>query len=116
MMGVMDIQQEVKTVEKELLELIINHLKKHTLDLETAQKLAKDFLALLPIQDQQDLLNKLKALGGHYDEAQQLYVDEMSRVSDEERNSVLNRMRDAIKQGNIDHAILVARSKQGGVS
>ena len=108
----MDIIQEVNVVEKELLGLIISHLENNQLDAQKAQSLAKDFLATLPIADQQDLLTKLKHLGDSYQEAKEVYVEELSKVSNQQRDQALTKMRDAIKQGRIEHAVTVAKSLQ----
>ncbi len=104
----MDIQQEVEEVKKELVELIIKHLREKKLPTEKAKKLAGDFLNVLPINDQQDLLAKLKNLGQEYQEAREIYVEELKKTSEEQRDQTLSEMRDHIKQGNIDKAIEVA--------
>ena len=104
----MDIQQEVEEVKKELVELIIKHLRQNKLPAQKAKKLAEDFLNVLPISDQQDLLEKLKNLGENYLEAKEVYVDELKRISEEQRDQTLSQMRDHIKQGNIDKAVEAA--------
>ena len=55
----MDIQKEVEQIKKELVDLIVLHLKANKMEAQTAQKLAADFLAILPVKDQKDLLDKL---------------------------------------------------------
>ena len=106
----MDITAEVEEVKKELLELIIEHLKQNKIQAEAAQQLARDFLAVLPIKDQADLLNKLKNLGEKYPEAEKVYLDELSKASNEKRDQALTQMRDLIKQGNIEGAISTAKT------
>lgn len=108
----MDISQEVDRVEKELLELILTHLENNRIDADKAQQLAKDFLATLPVTDQKDLLEKLKNLSNTYEEAKELYVDELTKVSNQQRDVTLTQMRDAIQKGNIEHAITAAKSLQ----
>ncbi len=108
----MDISQEVNLVEKELLELILTHLENNKIDADKAQQLAKDFLAILPVADQKDLLEKLQSLSNTYEEAKELYVDELTKVSNEQRDLALTSMRDAIQKGNIEHAINAAKSLQ----
>lgn len=112
-MNVMDIAQKVETVEKELLEIIADHLIQNKIDVATARKMAQDFLSILPVSDQEDLLNKLKSLGEKYEEAQEVYVEELGKMTEETRNAALNKMRDAIKSGNIDNAITVAHNLKG---
>ena len=109
----MDIQQEVQVVERELLEIIAKHLIDNKIEVATARKMAKDFLATLPIAHQQNFLTKLKQLGETYEEVQEVYVDELGKVSNEERDKVLTQMRDALRQGNIDHAVTLAKTRKG---
>src|SRR6185369_5355789 len=54
-----DLQDEVVDIEQELLSIIVTRLNANEMSREQAQKLAKQFLTLLPIQDQKDLLTKL---------------------------------------------------------
>jgi len=106
----MDIQEEVEAVKRELIELIIKHLRKGRLPVKKAQKLAEDFLKVLPIKDQKDLLDKLKNLGANYQEARQIYIDELTKISEQKRNETLSQMRDHIREGNIDKAVEAAKS------
>lgn len=112
MLRVMDIQQEVKSVEKELLEIMLQNLQKYKINTEEAQKMALDFLTALPITDQQDLLNKLKAFGEKHPEAQSLYVNEITKVTNQKRDEALTRIRQAIHQGDMNSAIQIAKSYQ----
>jgi hypothetical protein len=106
----MDITQEVEDIKKELLELIIEHLKQNKIQAPQAQQLARDFLSVLPVKDQADLLSKLKNLGEKYKEAEEVYLDELSKTSDDKRDQALSQMRDFIKQGQIDQAIKTAKT------
>lgn len=108
----MDIQQKQEAIEAELLAVIIEHLKNHRIDVATASQLAKDFLQVLPLQSQADLLSKLKVLGDKYAEVKQLYTIEASHEQEQQEQQVLQQMSTAIKEGNIDHAISVAKSLQ----
>jgi len=107
---IMDIQQEVETIKKELVELIVKHLGEHKIEIQTAQKMAADFLAVLPIRDQRDLLTKLKQLGDNYLTIRELYLKELTKINELEREEALIQMRNAITQGNIEHAIAVAKA------
>lgn len=108
----MDIQQKQQLIESELLEVIVSHLKSHQLDVATASRLAKDFLQALPLQDQEDLLAKLKILSNKYPLAQPIYALELSKVSREKELHAVQKMTSLIKEGNIEHAISVAKSLQ----
>jgi len=108
----MDIQEELDGVEDELAQIIIAHLEENKITPENAQQLAKDFLGVLPAKDHQDLLAKLKELGQKYPEVQEVYVKEASEHEEVTKDKVLNSMRDAIKLGNIDQALEVAKTIQ----
>lgn len=105
-------QPEIDAIEKELLEVIARHLEDNKMDIKTAQKLAKDFLGVLPIQNREDLLTKLKTLGTTYEEAQEVYLQESSKDTVVKEQQALATMSDAIKQGNIDHALSIAKDLQ----
>lgn len=105
----MPVQDDVELIKKELSEKIIEHLKAHTLDADAAQKQAAEFLAALPVTDYKDLLAKLEKLGETYEESQEVFVKELGRVNDQQKDHALNTMRDHIQQGNIDQAIQVAK-------
>ncbi len=112
----MDIQEEVEEVKRELVELIIKHLRENKIPADKAKQLAKDFLNILPVNDQKDLLNKLKNLGDSYEEAKEIYVNELAKTSEEDKERALSQMRDHIKLGNINEAIEAAKalgSKKG---
>ncbi len=108
----MDLQQEVEQIKKELVDLIIKHLEQHKIHTDQAQKLAADFLGELPMKDQKDMLEKLKKLGDTYMEMREIYVKELAKFNESEREHALLRMRNSIAEGNIEHAISVAKSLQ----
>ena len=110
--AVMDIQQEVEQIKKELVDIIVLHLKQNKIHADQAQKLAADFLAELPIKDQKDMLEKLKKLGNTYMEMKEIYVKELAKFNEAEREHALLRMRNSIAEGNIEHAINVAKTLQ----
>lgn len=108
----MDFQDEVKSVEKELLSLIIDRVDTRRMAFEDAQKLAREFLSVLPFSDQKDLLFKLKQLGEKFEEANTVYAHELGKVSEREKDQALTQMRTHIQQGNIEQAIATAKSLQ----
>lgn len=109
-MKITDVPAEVERIKKELSELIVQHLKENSIDAETARKQAADFLGALPINDQKDLLEKLKKLSEQYFEVRQIYLEELTKIHEMNREEALSQMRNAIKLGNIDHAIEVAKT------
>ncbi len=105
----MNIQEEVKQVEQQLVDLIVKHLEANKIEVERARKLAADFLEVLPINDKKDLLAKLQNLSETYEEAKEVYVSELAKINEENRQIALSQMRDHIKVGNIEQAISVAK-------
>lgn len=105
-----DIQQDVQAVEKELTDIIVRYLKENKMDMPTAQKLAADFLAVLPIHNRVELLEKLKNLSDKYKEVKPIYAHTLEKVTEESDTQKLNAMRDHIKQGNIEEAITAAKT------
>lgn len=110
----MDIGQEVDRIKKELTNLIVKHLQEKKIEPTVAQQEAADFIALLPIRDQMDLLEKLKELGDKYTEAREVYLEEITKIHEMQRDEVLTQMRNAIKLGDIDHAVKIAKNMKGG--
>lgn len=108
----MNVQAEVEAIKEELVAIIVKHLKENKIELANARKLAADFLSLLPVRDQQDLLLKLKNLSEDYAEAREIYVRELGKINEEKRHQALSQMHDLIKAGNIEDAISVAKSAQ----
>ena len=106
----MDIQEEVKNVEQHLVDLIVKHLESNKIEVYRAQKLAAAFLGVLPVKDQRDLLVKLQELSQNYEEAKEVYVSELSRINEQNRDIALSQMRDHIKVGNIEQAITLAKT------
>lgn len=106
----MDLAEEVKQIERELVERIVEHLKANKIAADVARQQARDFLSLLPVKDQRDLLHKLKNLGDTYEEAKEVYAEELGKVNEVVRLQVLDQMRGYIRAGNIDAAIASAKS------
>ena len=99
----------VEEVERDLLSHIYANLKTQEINAEEAQKLAQDFLKLLPFKDKQDLLDRLNALGNQYRTAQEVYVKYGVPHEEQERLKKIDMMREHIKNGDIDKALEVAK-------
>lgn len=110
----MDVQSEIEEAKKELAELLIEHLRENKILPEKAKQLANDFLRKLPIENQKDLLAKLKELGEKYEEVREIYVDELGKIEKEKTKQTLSQMRQHIQTGNIDEAVNVAKSINTG--
>ncbi len=109
--GDSSLQQTVTDVEKELLNEIIIRLKENRMTPQDAQKLAKDFLALLPFHDQKDLLEKLKQLSQNNLMLSGIYLHYAAPQEEADRQKKLELMSKHIQEGNIEHAIAVAKGE-----
>lgn len=102
-------QNMVIDIEKELLAEITRNLDQEKMSPEQAEELAKEFLALLPIKDQEDLLEKLSKFSQQNTEAQGIYLKFAKPLEEEERQKKLTLMSQHIKNGEIEHALAVAK-------
>ena len=110
------IQDITTQVEDELLDIIINNLDKEKMTVEEAQALAKEFLSMLPLEDKQDLLEKLYKLEIDYAATKSLYLKFAKPIEEEDRQRKLTLMSEHIKNGQIDHALAVAKGGTQNVS
>jgi len=98
-------------IEKELLNIIIENLDQAKITIEEAQSVAKEFLTLLPLQDQKDLLEKLYKLGQDHNETKIMYLKYAKPIEEDDRQKKLALMSEHIKNGQIEHAIAVAKGE-----
>lgn len=102
--------QDITTnVENDLLEIIIENTEQNKIDPDEARKVAKEFLSLLPLHDQKDLLNKLHRLSYDHRETTGLYLKYLKPYEEEERQRKLTLMSEHIKKGKIENALAVAK-------
>lgn len=105
----------VNDVEKEILKSIMDNLNQERMTQEQARAFAKEFLALLPIQDKKDLLDKLYKLSKEHVEAKDVYLKYAKPYEEEERMRKLTLMSKHIQNGEIDHALNVAKGETPNV-
>jgi hypothetical protein len=98
-------------IENELLQIIIDNLDQEKMTVEEAQKIAQEFLALLPLHDKRDLLDKLYKFGLGHAETKSLYIKYAKPVEEEERQKKLALMSEHIKNGQIDNALAIAKGE-----
>jgi|SRR5882672_8043608 len=113
------VDQSIQTltinVEKDLLAIIITNLKQNQLDIDQAKELAREFLTLLPIQDKKDLLEKLQKFSEENAETKDMYLKYAKSIEEEERQRKLTQMSEHIKNGQIEHALSIARGETSHV-
>jgi|SRR5882672_2532378 len=104
-------QTITKDIEKDLLATIIENLKEDHLEIEQARALAQEFLALLPMQDKKDLLDKLHKLSKEHAEVNGIYLKYAKPYEEEDRQKKLTLMSEHIKNGQIEQALIVAKGE-----
>lgn len=96
-------------IEKELLDIILKHLEDGSLELEKAQEISKEYLALLPFHDKAELLKKLGTLSEKYKEAQSIFAKIAGDIEKEDSARRVEQMSQHIKNGDIEQAIKIAK-------
>lgn len=102
----------VDEVEKDLLHHIIEGLKQKKIPLPEAQKLARDFLRVLPIKDKHDLLLKLKEVSQMHPEVFDVYFKLANEHEENVREKKLSLAAQHIQQGNIEQALQAVKGGQ----
>jgi hypothetical protein len=69
-----ELEKYINDIKQDLLFHIITNLRAEKVTLGQAKYLSKDFLALLPVQDKEEILNKLYSLTSLYGEARAVFV------------------------------------------
>ena len=103
------LQNEVVDIEKELLDIIIRRLDQNNISEEDAEKLAGEFLDLLPVNDQKDLLEKLRVLSEHNPVVKGIYIEYFKPEEASETQKKLTLMSQHLHQGNIEQALAVVK-------
>lgn len=103
------LQDEIIDIEKELLNAIITRLENNNMSAEEAQQLAQQFLTLLPVADQKDLLTKLYKLSQTNNAAKSIYIEYMKPHEENERQKKLTLISQHLHQGNIEEALGIAK-------
>ncbi len=105
------LQDEVVDIEKKLLNEIVTRLKQNKMTPEEAQKLTKEFLSLLPIQDQKDLLTKLTRLSKDNNAISGIYLHYAKPYEENETKRKLELMSQHLHLGKIEEALAVAKGE-----
>lgn len=104
-----DVQSVYSDLERDLLFQIILNMRHRKISVSEAQRLAQEFLTLLPAIDKEELFNKLHDLGEKYPEARAVYVKHAVPLSEEQRQQTLSTMLAHVRNGNIEQAIAIAK-------
>lgn len=96
-------------VQRDLTYYIILNLRHHELTIPTAQALAREFLAIFPIQTIEDLLIKLEKLAKKYHEARAVFIEYANAFYAEKKKIVLDIIPAYIRNQQIEEAITLLK-------
>lgn len=99
------VEKYLEEAEKELLQIIIDNMEKGEMTLDDAHILARDYMALLPVTDKNDLMHKLEEYTNMHPGTQSI-VDKVKQLVEVSRSrDTLEKMKHLIKAGDIKTAI-----------
>ena len=99
----------IEEVETDLLKEIIQSLEKNQITEAQASQFAREFLTLLPVNDKKELLDKLRNFSKSHVLAKGVFLKYAAPADEEERQRKLALMSEHIKNGEIEHALNVAK-------
>ena len=91
------------------MKLIIQYLKTGKLKLADARTAAKEFLALLPFKDKDDLKSKLQDFTGKHKQFNQVYITFLKVHEEIKTAEMIAKMREYIRENKIDEALQLVR-------
>ena len=100
---------QIDSLEKEFLKIVIENIKSKKLTLDQARTIAKDFIMLIPFDDQNDLKFKIKNFTDKYIIFSPLYIALLKNEESTKMNDLLNKMRSHMKDKNIDEALKLVK-------
>lgn len=98
--------EEIKNiVETDYLKLLSQYLKAGKIKLPEAKEVTKEFLALLPFADIEDLESKLKSFAERHPEFNQIYITFLKKEDLEKTADLVGKMKVLIRENKIDEAL-----------
>lgn len=99
-------------IQRDLLFELIMSMRHKLITVGGARHLAKDFLALFPIQTKEEILEKMKNLSDKYPEVRAVYLNYAIPHQNQVEKEMLNKISQNLQNGNIDQALNIAK---GGI-
>lgn len=103
------VSQVVESVEKDLLGEIVSSLKRNKIDQAKAQSLAGEFLSYLPPKDFAGMIAILQKMSTNYSEARDVLIKYQGITQKSRDLAKAKLMAQHINEGNIEHAIKIAK-------
>lgn len=102
-------QQLIDLVETDFLKVIVKVLNDGTLTLEQAQAVTREFLALAPFTDKDDLDKKVQAFIEKYSDFKPVHLAFLQYDEKKKTDELLAQMRQLVKENKIEEALLLAK-------
>lgn len=105
-----DLSKVTNQLEYLFLKRLARGLKEETIDIPRAKALAKEFLQIEPFSSVEDAKSKIDSFTrkDSYFLTLNEYIE--AYYSEQQKNALIEKMRQHIKQGNIDQALEVAKN------
>ena len=100
----------IKQVEVDYLLDLIKELRSQRIDLPKGREITREFLTLLPFTSLDDMRNKVKTFSEKYKDFSRAYINLQAKEEQEKKTAVLDKMREHLKNKNIDEAINIAKT------
>jgi hypothetical protein len=99
----------VKDVEKDLVIGLTISVRRKKISFDDSKKIAKDFVEKMPFLGYEDLFEKLNELSNKHRIIRKVYVKHAPDYFDIKTNYILFKMRQSLKDRNIEKAISIAK-------
>ncbi len=101
----MNLEEIKNIVETDYLKLLSQYLKTGKIKLSEAKEVTKEFLALLPFADIEDMQTKLKSFTEKHPEFNQVYITFLNKEDLEKTADLVGKMKVLIRENKIDEAL-----------
>lgn len=109
-----NLEKFISDFERDLLLRIILNLRHKEISLKRAKMLAREFLEILPIEQKEDFMKKMKELGKTYREVMDLYIKYAALYHEDRKQEVIAATQVFLRNGDIDNAISLIKEETYG--
>ena len=106
------LKQFVNDIERDLMFQIIMNMKHGMLSTGQAQKIAQEYLAMMPVKDKKHVLKHIKQMADTYKEAREVYMKYSDLYYEEKKDKTLKKVSMYLKKNNIEKAVSIMK---GGI-
>jgi hypothetical protein len=98
----------IDRIETDYLKMMMKYLDSGDMAVDTARASAKSFLGLLPFKSEEDIEEKLNTYCNYWPQFAQLRLSVKAAEDEVHSNRTIQRMRQLLKQGDVDAALALA--------